>query len=227
MTNGVRYEFTIGNHTEQAHDYTSDLIDKAYRRKGADNPTTHLERVREADRLCEAHYAIIGDFPAGSVLSRLAWYIVFDEMTDSHPDKMTREEYPIMSESQEELRDSKQIKTRSGEITYEGRQANGRRKSYYFGDDGEVGVSNSKMPDIYDRDIEGTVENIDVLDLLDSAGLTERQREAIELVYFDGLTQAQAGERMGVSQPMIKKYIDVSLTKIKEKFTKKGYKIDD
>ena len=66
----TEYEFTIGNHTEQAHDYTSDLIDEAYRRKGADNPTTHLERVREADSLCEAHYAIIGDFPAESVLTR-------------------------------------------------------------------------------------------------------------------------------------------------------------
>ena len=101
----ITYEFTIGNHTAQAHDYTSDLIDEAYRRKGADNPTTHLERVREADSLCEAHYAIIGDFPAESVLSRLAWYIVFDEMTDSHPDKMTREEYPIMNGSQRKRRE--------------------------------------------------------------------------------------------------------------------------
>lgn len=216
MNNEYAYEFTIGNHTAQAHDYTSDLIDEAYRRKGADNPTTHLERVREADSLCEAHYTIIGEFPAESVLSRLAWYIVFDEMTDSHPDKMTREEYPILSESQEELRDSKQIKTRNGEITYEGRQANGRRKSYYFGDDGEVGVSNSKMPDIYDRGIEGAVENIDVLDLLDSAGLTERQREAIELVYFDGLTQAQAGERMGVSQQAIDRYLRYSYEKLRK-----------
>ena len=215
-----KYEFIIGNHTAQAHDYTSDLIDEAYRRKGADNPTTHLERVREADSLCEAHYAIIGDFPVESVLSRLAWYIVFDEMTDPHPDKMTREEYPIMSESQEELRDSKQIKTRDGEITYEGRQANGRRKSYYFGDGGEVGVSNSKMPDIYDRDIEGTVENIDVLVLLDSAGLTERQREAIELVYFDGLTQVQAAEALCVRQPNINAYIDAGFSKIRKILTK-------
>src|SRR5690606_16579934 len=104
-------------------------IVEAYRRKGADNPTTHLERAREADSLCEAHYAIIGDFPAESVLSRLAWYIVFDEMTDSHPDKMTREEYPIMSEHQT---DTRQERERSVSDVHTGRDdvTIGRRKDH-------------------------------------------------------------------------------------------------
>lgn len=189
MTNERRYEFTIGNHTAQAHDYTSDLIDEAYRRKGADNPTTHLERVREADSLCEAHYAIIGDFPAESVLSRLAWYIVFDEMTDSHPDKMTREEYPIMSEHQMEYRKEKEIIVQS----FKG------------------------IPEmLYKKDEVLLVEKRHYLDdLFIKASLTERQRQAIDLVYFGDMTQESAGKALGINKSNISEYLRNGLTKIR------------
>lgn len=214
----TEYEFTIGNHTEQAHDYTSDLIDEAYRRKGADNPTTHLERVREADSLCEAHYAIIGDFPAESVLSRLAWYIVFDEMTDSHPDKMTREEYPIMSESQEDERFDKY--RLNSDLQYGDRQFSGRKKTYYTDDSGAPQVRNNRMADPYDPTIEATGEYIDLYDALDNAGLTDRQRQAIDLVYFKDMTQEQAASVICVGQDVISRHLKAGLRKLREYMTK-------
>ena len=34
-------------------------------------------------------------------------------------------------------------------------------------------------------------------------GLTDHQREIIKLIYVDGLTQRQAGERLGIKQPAV------------------------
>lgn len=41
---------------------------------------------------------------------------------------------------------------------------------------------------------------IDIHKAIELAGLTDRQRQAIELVYFGELTQAEAGRRMGITQ---------------------------
>ena len=98
----MQYDFTLGKHTTQAHEYIDELIDEAYRQRPGPQ-----ERVQKASALCEAHYEQIGRYPDSSVLNRLAWYIVIDDMIDRHPDKMTREEYPIMSDDQLERRDEK------------------------------------------------------------------------------------------------------------------------
>lgn len=55
---------------------------------------------------------------------------------------------------------------------------------------------------------------IDIHKALDLANLTDRQRQAIELVYFGELTQAEAGERMGVGQDTISRHIDVAADKL-------------
>lgn len=46
--------------------------------------------------------------PDPSELERLADYILREELTDSHPDKVTREEYPILSETQLSRRHAKE-----------------------------------------------------------------------------------------------------------------------
>ncbi|MEK4559534.1 sigma factor-like helix-turn-helix DNA-binding protein [Bacillus sp. FSL K6-0036] len=55
---------------------------------------------------------------------------------------------------------------------------------------------------------------IDIHKALDLANLTDRQRQAIELVYFGELTQAEAGERMGVGQDTISRHIDAAADKL-------------
>lgn len=51
---------------------------------------------------------------------------------------------------------------------------------------------------------------IDIHKAIELANLTDRQRQAIELVYFGELTQAEAGVRMGVGQDTISRHIDAA-----------------
>lgn len=44
---------------------------------------------------------------------------------------------------------------------------------------------------------------LDIHKAIDLAGLTDRQRQAIELVYFGELTQTEAGERMGIAKDAV------------------------
>ncbi|MBW7977973.1 sigma factor-like helix-turn-helix DNA-binding protein [Bacillus velezensis] len=55
---------------------------------------------------------------------------------------------------------------------------------------------------------------IDIHKAIELAGLTDRQRQAIELVYFGELTQAEAGERMGIGQDAVSKLIDSATEKL-------------
>ncbi|QGJ65959.1 RNA polymerase subunit sigma [Bacillus velezensis] len=55
---------------------------------------------------------------------------------------------------------------------------------------------------------------IDIHKAIELAGLTDRQRQAIELVYFGELTQAEAGERMYISREAVKLYLLKATEKI-------------
>ncbi|QYG88327.1 sigma factor-like helix-turn-helix DNA-binding protein [Bacillus atrophaeus] len=55
---------------------------------------------------------------------------------------------------------------------------------------------------------------IDVHTALDYAGLTDRQRQAIELVYFDELTQTEVGERMGIARDVVSRHCTAACDKI-------------
>mgnify|MGYP001084415320 CR=1 FL=1 len=57
---------------------------------------------------------------------------------------------------------------------------------------------------------------IDIHKALELANLTDRQRQALELVYFGELTQAEAGERMGISREAVKLYLLKAAEKIAE-----------
>jgi len=58
----------------------------------------------EIDKMCEQYYAEHGEMPANAFLDSLADQILYEELADTHPDKVTREEFPILSESQLLLR---------------------------------------------------------------------------------------------------------------------------
>lgn len=115
-------EFKVGQHSEQAHEYCSLLWSLAQADKRANTSSLASDRCARVDVLCEAHYAQVGRMPDGNVLERLASLILFDELTDTHPDKMTREEYPIMSDSQREERLADEVSAVwSEEIATDGR----------------------------------------------------------------------------------------------------------
>ncbi|ATO12199.1 sigma factor-like helix-turn-helix DNA-binding protein [Bacillus velezensis] len=55
---------------------------------------------------------------------------------------------------------------------------------------------------------------IDIHKAIELAGLTDRQRQAIELVYFGELTQTDAGERLGIAQKNVNEALDRASEKL-------------
>ncbi|WP_303984523.1 hypothetical protein [Niallia circulans] len=68
-------------------------------------------RIVEIDKLTEDYFSKVGEKPDSTALERMANLLLYEDLTNSHPDKMAREEYPIMSESQREER----LKTEASE----------------------------------------------------------------------------------------------------------------
>lgn len=68
-------------------------------------------RFAAIEQLTEEYIAANGRRPDPAMLDRLATLCLYEEVTDHHPDKMTRDEYPIMSDTQEEERHSDEVLT--------------------------------------------------------------------------------------------------------------------
>lgn len=97
----ITTEFNYGQSSTQFAEYVSLLFAIA---KAGDGKTNVQGRIAAVQRMTDAYFACRGERPAITQLDRLASLILRDELTDKHPDKMTREEYPIMSDSQREER---------------------------------------------------------------------------------------------------------------------------
>lgn len=65
-------------------------------------------------------------------------------------------------------------------------------------------------------DYSATIELVDLERAIERAELTERQAEALRLVYFEDLEQAEAGVRMGVSRATVTQYISNAIRKLAE-----------
>lgn len=55
----------------------------------------------------------------------------------------------------------------------------------------------------YKGDMDALVAIVDLETAVERAGLTDRQVEALRLVYGEDLTQAKAGERMGITREAV------------------------
>lgn len=153
------------------------------------------------------------------LLHQLADLVMYEELTWSHPDKMSIVEYPVMSEWQ--AKSYYEGNTHKGDLKFGDLRFLGRRKTVVERKDGSHGVSFNRVLNEGNGDEDVVDDRIDVQKALDDAGLTDRQREAIELVYFGndgvGMTQAEAGEVMGISQKNVNKHLRYGLEKIKRK----------
>ena len=97
--------FTFGaNYNEELAQYIDELFTKDKAEKLA-----RQTRLDASDRLIEAYVSRTGNRPPSAQLGRLATLILRDELADPHPDKMTREEYPILSESQRDEREKDEV----------------------------------------------------------------------------------------------------------------------
>lgn len=152
------------------------------------------------------------------VLDRLADLILHEELTWSHPDKMTIVDYPIMSGSQHKLR---LIREQLIEELITGKDVEtiGRKRT----EDGSMVRVYDYMTPSHDNGLV-PVEYLDLYTALEGAKLTTRQRQALNLVYFEGLTQEDTADAMGVSQPAIAKFMREGYSKIKL-FAENGYNL--
>lgn len=55
---------------------------------------------------------------------------------------------------------------------------------------------------------------LDLHNAVELADLTDRQREAVRLVYFEDLTQVEAGKRMGISARAVRYFIEDATNKL-------------
>lgn len=68
----------------------------------------------------------------------------------------------------------------------------------------------------YQGDYDATLILIDLHRAIELANLTARQRQALTLVYYEDLTQAEAGKRMGLAQNTVSEAVERALESIAE-----------
>mgnify|MGYP000692598632 CR=1 FL=1 len=68
----------------------------------------------------------------------------------------------------------------------------------------------------YLGDYDATIILIDLETAISNAGWTDRQRQALRLVFEDGLTQKESGVIMGITRQNVSKYVDTALKKVAE-----------
>lgn len=103
------------------------------------------ERFKAIEALTEEYFAVRGKMPSASALDRLSTLCLYEEITDTHPDKMTRGEYPIMSDTQADRRDDKEIKL--SDVQYGRDKTTGFRTVIY---EDENGIPQKSRKRIYD-----------------------------------------------------------------------------
>lgn len=94
-------------HKDQFNDAVTEIIE------------AHVEprerRIRDVNELIDEYITSVGEVPCIRQLERLTDYIMHEEINNTDPDKMTKNEYPIMSGRQEERRHNNETSLRDAE----------------------------------------------------------------------------------------------------------------
>src|SRR5690625_3580568 len=181
--------------TQLYHDKITELFD-AYYLAQADEKSTSNKRIEAANAIIEEYIEAHAERPPASVLSRLATYVLLDTLTDSHPDKMTREEYPIMSYGQT----GRYLKRNVGQSPepYASEDVIGRSKD---GDLLRADTDEQRTRDwrLFLREV-----------------LSEREYFIIEGTYEKGMTQAEVAAEIDVSERWVRQLFSVILDKLRK-----------
>ncbi|MGX5702369.1 hypothetical protein [Bacillus cereus] len=111
----TNYIFNInGDYKTQFETYITTLI-TSLRESDFSAISDRDVRAEEIKSLTDAFVETVGERPDPKQLERLADLLLYEELSDTHPDKMTREEYPIMSEHQLSRRHSGEVSMKVAE----------------------------------------------------------------------------------------------------------------
>lgn len=115
MREQTKYIFDInGDYKTQFETYVNTLITSL--REGDSEAISNRDvRAKEIKSLTDAYVASIGGRPELKQLERLADLLLYEELSNTHPDKMAREEYPIMSDHQLSRRHSGEVSMKVAE----------------------------------------------------------------------------------------------------------------
>lgn len=162
------------------------------------------------------------NFKDSDALDRFADLIMHEELTWSHPDKMSIVEFPVMSDRQEQSARGKY--SPNSDLQYGDRRFTGRRKTHFSDDKGAPQVRNSRVVEPRDSVIDAIGEHDALYKALDNAGLTARQREAIDLVFFgnegDGMEAKVVAKVMGITRQAVELYVKNGTAKLRDYMTK-------
>src|SRR5690625_636499 len=186
--------------TQQAHDDITELFDAYYDAKKAGASIPPNKRIESADAIVEQYVEINGKRPPAGVLSRLATYILLDTLTDSHPDKMAREEYPIMSYGQTGRYFERN--TSSDDLQYDSAEVVGRTRRSFTTDEGAVWVSSGAILGNKNE----LLDEADWRSFLYSA-LPKRDAYIVERTFFDKSTQEEIAEDLGIHRSRISRIL--------------------
>ncbi|MEK0286546.1 hypothetical protein [Caldifermentibacillus hisashii] len=88
-------------------------------------------RFDAIEQLAEEYIEATDRRPDPAMLDRLATLCLYEEITDPHPDKMARDEYPIMSDTQEEERHDDEVSLKWAEsVATDGRDYAKQTRKY-------------------------------------------------------------------------------------------------
>lgn len=145
------------------------------------------------------------------ILDAFANLAIHEELTWSHADKMSLVEYPTLSASQAKLRRRRECSISEVE-TGKDDETIGRQRDKITGRKNRI---YDYMTPERDKALI-PAEYLDLYTALEGAGLTERQHEAIALVYFDGMTQEDAATRMGLNKANVNVHLKRATTRLRK-----------
>lgn len=92
-----------GDYKAEFTNYVDKIIEKTKR-----GDLGRASRMQEIERLTDAYIAVTGEVPDSYEIERLTDAILNEELSDPHPDKISRNEYPFMSDWQLDVRHDKE-----------------------------------------------------------------------------------------------------------------------
>lgn len=115
MGEQTKYIFDInGDYKIQFETYVNTLI-TTHRESDSSAISNRDVRAKEIKLLTDAYVGTVGERPEPKQLERLADLLLYEELSNTHPDKMAREEYPIMSDYQLSRRHSGEVSMKVAE----------------------------------------------------------------------------------------------------------------